>query len=86
VAQLTLTFDLGSQTVTGASIDGRQMGVGGVIAVALMKGKAEILNQDGGNLLAEFQGPAVDHTARQLSIAKAFGFQDEKDGGEGTQS
>lgn len=77
MAQLTLTFDLGSQTVTSASIDGRHMGVGGVTSVALMKGAVAIFNNKGENLLTEFQGPARDHTDAQLNIAKAFGFHPE---------
>jgi hypothetical protein len=65
--QLTLVFDPASNTITRASIDGREVGV-------LMKGMANLTTRDGGNLLAEYEGPTQSLARAQLDIAQAFGF------------
>ncbi|AMV29394.1 hypothetical protein VT84_33680 [Gemmata sp. SH-PL17] len=78
MAQLTLTFDLGSQTVTGASLGGRAFCGADIVSVILTHGLAQVLDGTGRNLLDDYDDALVDLTRARLDVARAFGLTDDE--------
>ena len=73
MAQLTLMFDIDTQTVISASIGGRALGAADISSVILAKGVTQVIDGAGRNLLEGHDEASLDHTKAQLDVAQAFG-------------